>query len=212
MNKIKKKGKKDKYTEKDKSLAFQYAWNWFDYHARQRLTTFNFFLIIIGALAYGYIRVLPINDMKWLAAWIGLFAFIVSIAFLCIEVRNTILVDDGRQALDKLEKNSECIKSTISIPIFKKLAIRERDCSRKKEKNVMKKVIYYCFRHTFCFRCIISFSAALALFASFAAPKPIVRNPFPIGFWLIISIVVFVTFFYLFVNINDWIKKNGASS
>ena len=29
-----------------------YAWNWFEFHANQRLVLFRFFLIFIGAIGY----------------------------------------------------------------------------------------------------------------------------------------------------------------
>lgn len=35
-------------------IAYKYAWDWFSYHAAQRLTTFRFFLIIIGVVVVGY--------------------------------------------------------------------------------------------------------------------------------------------------------------
>lgn len=33
-----------------------YAWDWFAYHAGQRLTTFNFFLVIVGVLTVGLVK------------------------------------------------------------------------------------------------------------------------------------------------------------
>jgi hypothetical protein len=39
----------------DKHKAeLDYAWDWFKYHASQRLTAFNFFLIMVGFLLVGY--------------------------------------------------------------------------------------------------------------------------------------------------------------
>ena len=37
--------------------AQNYAWNWFEYHAGQRLTSFNYFLILIGVVVVGYLNV-----------------------------------------------------------------------------------------------------------------------------------------------------------
>lgn len=80
-----------------------YAWNWFSYHAQQRLTAFHYFLIIVGFLIAGYITSLE-NDLYVVQAILGLVGVLISIAFLALDVRNTQLVDDGRDALRKIEK------------------------------------------------------------------------------------------------------------
>lgn len=36
-----------------RATALQYAWNWFQYHAGQRMLVFRFFLVLTGALAAG---------------------------------------------------------------------------------------------------------------------------------------------------------------
>jgi hypothetical protein len=44
--------------EKEQRLETEltYAWNWFQYHAGQRLTAFNFFLVMRSARVRGYLR------------------------------------------------------------------------------------------------------------------------------------------------------------
>ena len=32
-------------------VRFQYAWNWFEFHAKQRTTMFNYFLVSVGIFA-----------------------------------------------------------------------------------------------------------------------------------------------------------------
>jgi len=44
--------------EKELELALKYAWDWFNYHATQRLTAFRFFLIMLTAITGGYITAL----------------------------------------------------------------------------------------------------------------------------------------------------------
>lgn len=88
-----------KYTE----IALKYAWDWFSYHAGQRLRAFHFFLIIIGVVVVGYLKCV---DEKWqgFGFLIGLFGFFISIAFWILEIRNEELVNCARGALMKLEE------------------------------------------------------------------------------------------------------------
>lgn len=82
--------------------TLNYAWNWFSYHANQRLTAFNYFLIIVGFLATGYITSLE-KGLNIVQIAIGFFGILISIAFLVLDIRNEQLVNDGRDALRKLE-------------------------------------------------------------------------------------------------------------
>ncbi len=80
-----------------------YAWNWFAYHASQRLQAFNFFLLILAALATGYLTALD-KDYGLLQIAIGVAGILISFAFLALDFRNEQLVTDGRHALRQLER------------------------------------------------------------------------------------------------------------
>lgn len=82
-------------------LALKYAWDWFNYHAAQRLTAFRAYLIILGVIALGYARFLEIGTTP--ARVIGAFGALISVAFLLLDIRNTELVNCGRVALDTIE-------------------------------------------------------------------------------------------------------------
>ena len=87
----------------------KYAWDWFQYHADQRLKAFNFFLVILGLFVgvYGAAMKESIatsaSPYATFAAVVALCGAIISIAFLLIEIRNTELVECGRRWLDILE-------------------------------------------------------------------------------------------------------------
>jgi hypothetical protein len=80
----------------------RYAWDWFSYHASQRLTAFNFFLVLLGALLVGYVQAV-VHDLPALGAALATFGVVVSAAFWAMDVRNAELVECGRVALDGLE-------------------------------------------------------------------------------------------------------------
>jgi len=91
----------------------KYAWDWFQYHADQRLKAFNYFVVVLGILiaAYGAAikEVLTITSRyprpyEVFACAVAVCGAVISFAFLLIEVRNTELVECGRRWLDKLEQ------------------------------------------------------------------------------------------------------------
>src|SRR3989339_1452578 len=93
----------------------KYAWDWFSYHANQRLTAFHFFLIILSATIIGYTNTL--EKFPLVSASIGLLGIGVSFAFYVLDIRNEELVGCGRHALDELEKQLD-------------VKIRENDAKR----------------------------------------------------------------------------------
>ncbi len=91
-------------------IEFDYAWGWFQYHASQRLTAFNFFLVIVGFLLVGYAQAV---DHRWVlfGVVLGIFGAIVALAFLVLDIRNEELVLLGRDALQGLEKREGMVFS-----------------------------------------------------------------------------------------------------
>lgn len=79
-----------------------YAWNWFQYHASQRLTAFNFFLVLIGFLLVTFAQAVHYD---WVAVGcaIGLLGALVSFGFWALDVRNEELIQCGWSALSELE-------------------------------------------------------------------------------------------------------------
>jgi hypothetical protein len=82
--------------------AIDYAWKWFAYHAAQRMQTFNFFLILMGALSVGYYQAYQSKSDVY-AAIVASFGAVVAFAFVVLEVRNEELVNVGRNALQSIE-------------------------------------------------------------------------------------------------------------
>lgn len=81
------------------------TWKWFEFHANQRLIAFYYFLLITGALAFGYMQCLSNNNsqLALILPFISILSIFVSIAFLLLEVRNVELVNIGRESLRRLE-------------------------------------------------------------------------------------------------------------
>lgn len=84
-------------------LRYDYAWSWFDFHAKQRVSMFNYFLIITGIFANGLIGVLK-TDFRSIAVALGILGIITSFAFFCLDLRNKQLVEMGEDVLLKIEE------------------------------------------------------------------------------------------------------------
>jgi len=88
----------------DASRIQQYAWNWFQYHAQQRLSAFRFFLLFLSILAVGYYTALT-AERHALVLLVAVVGCVVSLAFLILEFRNEQLVNLGRDALSAYEES-----------------------------------------------------------------------------------------------------------
>jgi len=141
----------------ERELAFQYSWGWFKYHAQQRYSAFNYFLLTIGALSWAYMQKPGINDndLNLIRSAIGLLGFLISLAFLFIEKRNTELVNDGRAGLDRLEDVDK------GISPFKEYHIRKLDKENRKNGLLC---------HKFWFRMVILI-ALIAAWVSILYPQ-----------------------------------------
>lgn len=85
-------------------VQFDYAWKWFDLHAKQRTTLFNYFMVITGIFANaavlgykeGYTAVVSV---------IGALGAATSLAFIMFDIRNRDLVNQAEDVLEKLESD-----------------------------------------------------------------------------------------------------------
>ena len=83
-------------------FQYEYAWNWFAYHAEQRTSMFNYFLAAASLLAAGYAA--SIYEHPQAAIAIGLVGMLVSISFVLIDKRNDALVRRGERVLRAIER------------------------------------------------------------------------------------------------------------
>ena len=85
------------------NTEFEYAWRWFELHARQRVSMFNFFFLSVGALAsaYGILLREQLYGESAVVAGIGVFVSVVSCL---LDVRNHSLVKMGEEALQVVER------------------------------------------------------------------------------------------------------------
>jgi hypothetical protein len=82
--------------------AYSYAWEWFKYHADQRIRLLQFYLIAITILSAAYHQSIT-RDKYGLAAATAFFAAFVGIAFLRLEQRTRELVKISEAFLKEVE-------------------------------------------------------------------------------------------------------------
>jgi hypothetical protein len=79
-----------------------YAWNWFSYHASQRMTVFRFFFLVMGVITVGYYQ--TIEEQPQIALVLSALAAFFSIAFWRLDARTTELIKIGEALLKEIEK------------------------------------------------------------------------------------------------------------
>jgi hypothetical protein len=82
-------------------IIHDYGWNWFSYHAAQRMTVFRFFFLLIGGLSVGFYQTLPKSPT--IAFVFSILAFLLSILFWRLDLRTRELIRIGEDLLKESE-------------------------------------------------------------------------------------------------------------
>lgn len=88
--------------DNDTRTQFEYAWNWFEFHAEQRTKMFNFMLLAIGIFATGIIG--NVDKHPIISAVLCFLAAGIAMLFSRLDYRNQELVWYGEDVLIHLEK------------------------------------------------------------------------------------------------------------
>ena len=88
-----------------KTLALYYAWDHFAYHAQQRQTVFNFFLLLIGGCVAAYSSTMGAGggEYSYFRSFLGAVLVLASLVFWRLDQRNARLVKISEEALKELE-------------------------------------------------------------------------------------------------------------
>ncbi|MGC1305436.1 MAG: hypothetical protein WA840_23950 [Caulobacteraceae bacterium] len=80
----------------------------FSYHATQRLTTFNFFMVTISFLSNAYATLITKSDgsskLYWMSASLALAAYVLVILFGRLDRRNEQIVEINEKPINKLQE------------------------------------------------------------------------------------------------------------
>jgi len=103
---------------------WNHVWQYFVLHAQQRLTTFNFYIIVSTVAVSGYIASLREASARPASIIVGLFLPFFSFVFWKLDCRNRQLVKNAEDALRSLEKWHTCSGAEGQIS---ELALFRRD-------------------------------------------------------------------------------------
>ncbi|MDE5990032.1 MAG: hypothetical protein K2H36_00425 [Clostridia bacterium] len=133
--------KDKKITEKD---VYELTWQYFKFHAQQRLTYLNYFIVFSMALTTALIGVLT-SSLKFLGIIIGIMQMLFGFIFIKIDNRNAFLTKLSEQILKEFESQfgfSDDLKYLEQIKIFtqeEKLSAKRKMMSHRKS---YKAIIY----------------------------------------------------------------------
>jgi hypothetical protein len=85
------------------NARFEYAWRFFDFHAKQRTTMFSFFVVFSGFLINAFALLLQKNEHSALF-FVALFGAAITVSFIFLERRNEELVHIAEDVLLALER------------------------------------------------------------------------------------------------------------
>lgn len=97
--------------------VLSYCWDWFEYHAGQRVLSFRYFAILMGIFAVGFANGLDRNSYVFLFC-VAIAAALASLAFLYLDIRNEQLVSHGKNALLSLEASAAFSGYPEDVKIF----------------------------------------------------------------------------------------------
>lgn len=132
----------------------EYAWNYFELHAKQRMSLFNYFVLIAALLTAGLAGSFSKNGSSLLISIISLLLAIslvvISFVFWKLEQRVRQLIKHAEEALKTLEKHSINCDTNIDkhLALFSE---EEKLRTKYKKKNIFSPWLWYmsyyqCFR------------------------------------------------------------------
>ena len=110
------------------NVARQHAWKYFELHAAQRMSIFNFFLVLSGLVLAGIAGCISQGaKLKWEEIFLGVALMVVSLIFWKLDQRTAFLVKHAEKALVELEHDiPACARLFSTEPAATEQARREQ--------------------------------------------------------------------------------------
>lgn len=162
----------DKFVERRK-----YAWGYFQYHASQRLTTFNFYIVICTLIGAAYCTVVKADGVPFVGTVLGLLLCFVSFIFWRLDCRNKQMIVNVQKALKELEKQDVASTSRQRpsvLQIFRYEEAQTKTFTNDTSRPFWQKHYRYseCFTLVFRVFFVVGFCAAVYAFWRFWSELP----------------------------------------
>jgi len=124
---------------------FEYALRYFELHAGQRMSTFNFFVVLSALLISGLIKTFE-KDFSYpqMGYFVSCALMLVTFVFWKLDQRVRFLIKHAEEALGNLEKVSDY------PALFKEEAVK----TSQKNMGVWKGIVFHHLRYSHCFELI----------------------------------------------------------
>lgn len=86
----------------------KYAWNYFELHAKQRMSLLNFFVLFATAITAGIVTTIPKEDTVLIGLLLSILLVVHSFVFRKLDERNCYLTKISEKALMELEILVQC--------------------------------------------------------------------------------------------------------
>lgn len=95
-------------------IVFEHLWKYFEIHAQQRMTVFNYYIVIAGATLTGIGFCLQQGvDYNYVASFLGFFLMLSSFLFWKLDERVSTLIKEVESALIEFESEMGSDKYSI---------------------------------------------------------------------------------------------------
>ena len=137
-----------------------YIWGYFQLHAGQRLTTFNFYIVISTLFTSGYF--IALKDIPILSLVLSFILIALSFIFWKLDSRNKQLIKNAENGLKEIEKEDNVESKINDIHILNIFSYEEKQTEILKEKKTFwfwKRLYTYstCFNSVFWIFAILGF-------------------------------------------------------
>ncbi len=112
----------------------EYAWNYFQVHAQQRLQTFEFYITISTVLLGGYVASWEFEQMRRISWGIGVGILFMSFVFWKLDARTSELIKNAENALKRIERDVGEGVNSNGVPADFNLFERDDYLTSKKNK------------------------------------------------------------------------------
>lgn len=154
----------------DDETKREHTWDYFQFHAQQRLTTFNFFMILSSLLIGGMVTTFQKEfRVPALGAGVGVLLMLMSFVFWKLDARNKVLIKNAEDGLRDLEAQS--VGSAGSLEAPPKYAVFLQDAAYVTRAKQRRSRLFWKNHFSFsdCFNAVYASVAITGLLGALAA-------------------------------------------
>lgn len=141
-----------------KKDALNYSWNYFQLHATQRMSLFNYFVVFASLLTTGLVSTfLEKYKCNYIGIALSLLLIILAFIFWKLDQRVKYLIRHSEELLKKIEKSFD---ETTEQPYFNLFITEVTKTEQLKNSNKLHRISTYHFSYSNCLNLVFLFFGA----------------------------------------------------